>query len=131
MTCLERPRGRGKPQSTGLLSLQTPQSLVSLKTRCLLINANGAVMSFCVCEHQPLCPQVMHLGVMVSYEQSEKHPACHCPPPPGTDTPVGLSFKDTHLHCQTSKSPLREQFSARASFSCDLWSMGVAPLGPP
>lgn len=47
-------------------------------------------------------------------------------PSPGTDTPVGLSFKDTHLHFQTSKLPLREQFAPRVSLSCDLWSMGVA-----
>lgn len=44
----------------------------------------------------------------------------------GTDTPVGLSFKDTHLHFQTSKLPLREQFAATVSLSCDLWSVGVA-----
>lgn len=50
-------------------------------------------------------------------------------PSPGTDTPVGLPFKDAHLHFQTSKLPLREQFAPRVSLSCDLWSMGVARRG--
>lgn len=62
-------------------------------------------------------------------EQSGKHPASDMPlffPSPGTDTPVGLSFKDSHLHFQTSKLSLREQFAPRMSLSCDLWSMGVA-----
>lgn len=87
-----------------------------------------------MCRRRPPGLRDVHVGVTAGcrVQETTHHQTCHCPPRPLASPPSWHSytcrpcFKYTHLQLQTSKLPLRDQLSARASLSCDLWSRGVA-----